>query len=153
LRRKLIDRVGLENSNVEHRKWASMNDEELVGFARKFVEEKKITGRKELQKADKGLYRALRNRGLIGKVIPETAHENRRDWASMNDEELIAFVKSLVEENGITGREELKKEDSGLYEVLRRRKLLEAVFASVEQKKQDELLGQLAEAVDAYTIK
>jgi predicted O-methyltransferase YrrM len=69
----------------------------------------------------------------------------------MSDEELVGFAKRFIEASGITGRKELKKADSGLHKALRTRKLIDAVFVPIEQKKQDEMIEQLAEAVDAYT--
>jgi hypothetical protein len=150
LKRKLIERIGLENSNVGDRNWASMSDGELVGFARKFVGEREITGRKDLGKADRGLHAVLRRRKLIDAV---GLAEKLRNWASMSDGELVGFAKTFVDEKKITGRSELAKADSRLYYTLKKRKLIDAVFAPIEQKKKDELLGQLAEAVDAYTEK
>jgi hypothetical protein len=57
----------------------------------------------------------------------------------------------FVEEKGIKNRTGLAKADVGLYKALRTRGLLDAVFAPIEQKKQDELLIQLKASVDLYT--
>jgi hypothetical protein len=85
------------------------------------------------------------------KLIDRVGLEKKvRDWASMNDEELVGFAKRFIEEKKITGRNEVAKADHGLYQALRKRKLIDVVFVPMEQKKKDELFGQLAEAVDAY---
>jgi hypothetical protein len=148
--RGLIERIGLENSNVEHRKWALMEDGELVGFAKRFIEDKKITGRKELEKADLGLYNVLRRRKLVEVVRLENSNIEHRTWTSMTDGELVEVARKFIDERGITGRSELEKADRGLYQALRKRKLIDAVFAPLEQKKRDEMIGQLADAVDVY---
>jgi hypothetical protein len=86
------------------------------------------------------------------KLIDRVGLEKKvRDWASMNDEELVGFARKFVGEREITGRAELKKADSGLYTTLGKRKLIDAVFVPIEQKKKDELFSRLSEAVDAYT--
>jgi hypothetical protein len=71
----------------------------------------------------------------------------------LTDEQLVSHAQKFVEENGIKNRHGLKKSDSSLYEALRKRGLLDAVFTPTEQKNKDELLGQLADAVDEYTRK
>jgi hypothetical protein len=135
----------------ETRDWASLDDGQLVSHAQKFIEENEIKKRKELAKADSGLYDALRKRGLIGELIPGNANEKNRDWTSFSDEQLVSHAQKFIEEKGIKNRSGLVKADGGLYRALRNRGLLDPVFAPIEQKNKDELLGQLAEAVDAYT--
>jgi hypothetical protein len=111
--------------NKGKRSWKPMNDLELIRSARAFIAERGIGGRKELAKADAGLYQALWRRRLLDSVGLE---EKQRDWASMGDEELVALAKTFIAEKEIDGRKELAKADAGLYQVLRRRKLLDSVF-------------------------
>jgi hypothetical protein len=155
LKRKLLDEVDIENSNFQHRKWALMSDEELVDFARKIIEGKGITWRTELAKGDQGLYKALSKRKLLERVgLEDKRGDDRKPsgfYTKMSDEELVVFVRKNIGEMGITRRSELEKADKGLYTTLVMRKLIDAVFAPIEQKKKDELFGQLGEAVDAYT--
>ena len=46
-----------------------MSNEEIVNFAEEVVKKKKITGRGKLAKVDSGLYEALRERKLLGRVF------------------------------------------------------------------------------------
>jgi hypothetical protein len=69
----------------------------------------------------------------------------------LSAEQLVSFAQKFVEINEIMNRKGLDKADCGLYEALRRRGFLDTAFTPIEQKKQDELLGQLSEAIDAYT--
>ncbi|MBU1681905.1 hypothetical protein KKE38_03730 [Candidatus Micrarchaeota archaeon] len=63
--RKLLDEVGFEAKKRQKRIWIDMTDEEVVEFAQKFIEENEITGRGELENADRGLYKVLMKRGLL----------------------------------------------------------------------------------------
>jgi hypothetical protein len=156
--RKLIDEIGLDDKRGDIKPqgfYAKMSDEELIGFARKIIQENGVVGRGDLAKADRGLYKALQNRKLIDRVgLADKRGDDRKPsgfYSRMSDEELVGFAKRFIEASGITGRKELKKADSGLHKALRTRKLIDAVFVPIEQKKQDEMIEQLAEAVDAYT--
>jgi len=55
-----------ENANKKETRlkgfFSKMSDQELVEFAKKFIEERGIDERRELKKADLGLYMTLRNR-------------------------------------------------------------------------------------------
>lgn len=148
-RRGLLNKVGFESKMRERRNWASMSDEELVGYAKRLIEAGGISARKQLEKGDLGLYYALLERGLMDLVIPHK--RAMRDWKKMSDAELIEYAKGFLKENEITGRAGLAYKYGNLYSVLARRKLLDRVFAEVEQKAKDEVLGQLREAVDLYT--
>jgi hypothetical protein len=132
------------------RDWKAITDGHLLAFTLDAIERNGIKNRSGFQKADSGLYHALGRRGLLEKVGLEPAH---RDWASLTNDQLVSHAQKFVEENGIRNRSGLQKADRGLYRTLRKRGLLDTVFAPIEQKKQDELLGQLAEAIDVYTEK
>jgi hypothetical protein len=131
-KRKLLDEVEFEKS---YRDWGAMSDEELVAFAKKVVEEKRIKSRNGLKKEDSGLYQALRKRKLLDKIGFETI---RRDWESMSGKELVALGKKLVAKEGITSRNGLKREDAGLYKVLQKRNFLDKIeFESKRKKKRN----------------
>ncbi|MBU0533063.1 hypothetical protein KKB44_06240 [Candidatus Micrarchaeota archaeon] len=131
MKRGLLDEIELENKNHGKRNWKAMTNDEVVEHTKKFVEEKKMSGRFELEKADTGLYDVLRKRGLLDEVGFE---EKYRDWASMSDEEIVGYVRKLMEEKGINGRRELNKADSGLYSILKRRKLLNDIGFEEKQR-------------------
>jgi len=120
-RRGLVDRLGLGEKN---RGWSAMSDDELVAFAQSLLIRRGLDGRTELQQADRGLYRALGIRKLMDRIGVEARH---RDWASMGDEELVAFARSFISEKGIDGRLRLCEMDNGLYLALRKRGLLDRV--------------------------
>jgi len=119
--RSLLGKAGFERKRREYRNWASMSDEDIVEYAKKFILEKSISGREDLNKADNGLHHALRQRKLLGKVGLDM---KRRDFASMKDETLVEYTKELMKKKGISGRNELENVDHGLYQALRKRSLL-----------------------------
>jgi len=123
-RRKLLDEVGLPDSRGERRDWAGMEREELVARSKEYITETLIGGRKELKRADPGLYQALRKRKLLGEV---GLAEKHRDWAGMERGEFVSIAKGFISERRIGSRVELEKADGGLYQALRRRKLLDEV--------------------------
>lgn len=123
-RRKLLDKIGLELKIQKARPWKDMSDEGLVTYAQKFMEERGISSKGELQKTDEGLYAILLRRDLLDNVGFE---EERRLWYRMSHEGLVALARGFIRENGITGKSELYRADKGLYDALRRRKLLERV--------------------------
>ena len=129
------------------RLWSRMSDEEVVEVARKFMEEKGITGRKELEKADQGLYQVLRKRGLLDEV---GFVEKYRTWTEMEDEEVIEFARIFMREREISKRYGLEKADSGLYQVLRERGLLNRVFARMEQQRDNSARDAVIDALSAF---
>ena len=77
-----------------------------------------------------------------------------RPWGffkNMSDEQLRSYARNEMAQKGIGSKNELRHLDSGLRDVLFQRGLLGAIFAEVEQKERDAVLGQLREAVDLYT--
>ncbi|MFH1684720.1 MAG: hypothetical protein ABH983_00280 [Candidatus Micrarchaeota archaeon] len=123
-KRGLVEDVGFENIQ---RSWENMSDEEVIELAKTVMENEGITGRKEMVKVDSGLYYILGKRGLLDKVGFEEKRRKKRSWNGVSDEEVIELAKTVMERNGISGREELKKTDLGLYDVLRKRRLLDSV--------------------------
>ena len=120
-RRRLLDQLNFE---TKQRSWKGLRDEEVVEIAKRVMEEKEITGRDELEKADSGLYGVLRRRGLLEKVGFE---EKYRSWKGMSNDDIIEIVRKEMERKGITGRGELEKAELGLYQAVQRRGLLEKV--------------------------
>jgi len=126
-----------------------MSDENLVEYAEKVMKEEGISGRKELQKADYGLYQALRRRKLLDKVGFDEKRRPSGFFSNKSNEELADYAKEFMKKKRISGRGELKKADYGLYETLRKRNLLDRVFEDIEQARQrqadDEVIRMLEE--------
>lgn len=51
------------------RDWKAITDDHLLAFGVSVVEAKGISGRRELAKADLGVYQALRRRGFLDQVF------------------------------------------------------------------------------------
>jgi len=117
--RGLLDRIGFEE---RQRNWKAMSDEELVETAKRIMREKKLTKISELNKAAHGIMINLKKRGLLCRI--DFKRCKSRSWASMSDNELVEFAKSIVAANGIQNRKGLVKADAGLHDALYRRKLL-----------------------------
>ncbi len=92
----------------------------------------KIASRSELQKKDRGLCNALRRRKLLDKVLP-SSHQNHRDW---NCTDPIKYFEQHYK-GKITSRNQLGKKDPVLYDVLRKRKLLDKVLADKHENYRD----------------
>ncbi len=69
----------------------------------------------------------VRTRSPILESIVQLDSWGRRDWTAMGEDTLLAHAIWKVRDEGIEGREDLKKADPGLYFVLNWRKLLDAV--------------------------
>jgi hypothetical protein len=61
------------------RNWAAMGKERLLAYAKEFIAERGISGRKELEKADRGLYEALSKRKLLDAVFSEAESSRHAD--------------------------------------------------------------------------
>ncbi len=146
-RRGLLGEVGFEEKKRKERIWTKMDEEEIVEVARRSVKEREITERDELKKTDSGLYEVLRKRGLLDKVGLE---ERKRAWNKMSDEEVVEFAQKFMEKKKITGRIGLQKADSGLYEVLRKRGLLDRVFAHIERQRDDNARDAVINALTEF---
>ncbi len=142
--RKLLDAVCFKERR-ELREWGS--DENVLGIARRFIEEEGIKNRKGLETADQGLYHVLARRGLLDGMTFEKRLKHRK-WGT--DEELVGFAMGFMGENGILGRSELKNADYGLYQVLTARKLLDHVFASIDQDKHQQAVHGVLDAMDRF---
>ncbi|MBU0527970.1 hypothetical protein KKE92_05795, partial [Candidatus Micrarchaeota archaeon] len=76
-RRELLGEVEFEERRRKQRSWKKMSDDEIVEIARKVMEEKQITKRKELEMTDRGLYGVLWKRGLLDRAFAHV--EQQRD--------------------------------------------------------------------------
>lgn len=117
-RRELFGRIGFE---AKARNWASKSDDEMVEFTERLMARAGITKRVELQKADPGLYDALRNRNLLDRI---GFSGRKRYWSSVSNDEIVARANRFMSDRGIKGNRELEKADNGLYHILQKRKLL-----------------------------
>jgi len=133
-KRKLLDRIGFQQKS---RIWRFLSDDEVVEFAKSFMKEKGISGSRELETADRGIYTCLRKRGLIDNVGFQQKRKKGRDWSSLSDEQVIQHAKSVMEEKRIKRRSELGKADSGIYCILKRRALLGKIEFMEKPKQRD----------------
>jgi len=106
------------------RNWAAMGKERLLAYAKEFIAEKGLRGRKELEKADAGRYQALRTRKLL-EVLK--LKNKRKDWTGMQNEELVGVAEKYLAEEGITGKRQLRIANHALYSALRTRGLLGSI--------------------------
>jgi len=77
--RRLVDRVGFEE---KQRSWKHMTDDEIVEYARRVIEENKITVRRKLNSIDGGLSAILQRRGLFNRAFAradQKKEEHARD--------------------------------------------------------------------------
>jgi hypothetical protein len=152
-KRKLIAKVSFEQNLKEFRVWNSMTDSQLIQHALGFIKENGITVKIRLCKANRNLFEALLRRKLLAKVGFGRRYRERRDWAPMADDQLIQYAKDCMAEKGINGKTQLQDADCGLYDAIRKRRLLSVVFASIEQGRgrcpESELVSGLRQAADA----
>ncbi len=152
-KRRLLDEVGFEvkrKNQQKRRPWSRMNDNELVEFARKFIEERGITGRKELYEVDCGLYSTLRIRRLLSRVGFVEKRRKERSWKDMGNGEIIEYAQKVIEEKEIIGRKDLKTVDRGLYQVLCKRGLVDFAFANIEKQRTDDARDAVIDALSAF---
>ncbi|MBU0528047.1 hypothetical protein KKE92_06195 [Candidatus Micrarchaeota archaeon] len=146
-RRGLRDKVGFKGRGGKTRAWSRIDDDEILGLAKRLVEEKGMVWKEELRKADSGLYMILWKRGLLDEVGIE---EKQRPWRKMSDEEIICHTRKVMKENAITRRNELKDFDSGLYSILMRRKLINRTFLHTDQQQKDKARDAVIDALEAF---
>ncbi|MBU0528046.1 hypothetical protein KKE92_06190 [Candidatus Micrarchaeota archaeon] len=130
-KRELINSIGFEE---KQRFWEDTSDENIIRLAKKLMEENGITGRKELEEIDSGLYRILMIRKLLDRVGFEKKRRKGRPWTDMSDDEVIEFAEKIIERKKINSKLELKKADHGVYEVLRIRKLIDQIGLKNRQR-------------------
>jgi len=124
-KRGLLDRIGFE---IKNRKWGDFSDERLLAHAREFIEKNGIASISQLKKADKGLETVLRKRRILNKLEFWQRRRVRRlhkprNWALMDNRELLEYARKFVKAKGIKNKTELQTYDSGLYFTLCKRKI------------------------------
>ena len=144
-RRRLLDKVGLYMKRP-YRFISKMSDEELVEYAKNVIEEKAFRSKRDLAKKDSGLYKALWRRGLLDRLEFEEGRKKMRSWASMTDDEIVEHAKGVIKAKGIKSGGGLCREDSGLWQALRKRNLLDRLEFEVLYRKwapmsDDKLVG------------
>jgi len=149
-RRGLLDEVGFEEKKRKHRSWKDMDNEEIVEYTKKSMEKEGIQHKDELVKLDRGLYSVLYRRNLLGEVGFVEKQRDRRSWKDMDNEGIIEIARNLIKEKGITLRGEFRSVDSGLYEILRKREIVELAFADADQQKTDLARDAVIDALDAF---
>ena len=146
-RRGLINELGFVKPKRKPRDWTEMSDVKLVEYAQSYVDANGLENMHNLQKLDLGLYSALRARHLRSKL---RFKKPQRRWRDLNDQELVDYARDFIVSNEVKNRKELWEVDKGLATVLRRRKLLDQVFAPLEQQKQNQALREIAQAVEEF---
>ncbi|MFH1685493.1 MAG: hypothetical protein ABH983_04250 [Candidatus Micrarchaeota archaeon] len=146
-KRGLLDKVGFEE---KVRSWIGMSDEGIIELIRKVMLEKGISGRHELEHTDRGLYNISKKRGLLDDVEFAQKRRKGRSWKDMSNDEIVEFAKKIMEEKGITGRNDLDRADSGVYSILKRRKLLDRAFAHIDRQQTDNARDAVINALEAF---
>jgi hypothetical protein len=101
----------------------------------------KIKTRAELISSDAGLYYVLNERKLLGKLLPDK-NEKDRDWSKTDP---VTYFRERFA-GKIASAGELISADYGLYQILRARKLLSAVFPSDDKKQLEDLMDDFGGA-------
>lgn len=123
--------------------WAALSDDSLIAIASRSIEEHRIRNRTQFADMFGGLCNALRKRGILGKIGFEKV---KPEWFKLRNEEIVDIARSIVGERRFS-RTELSNEERGLYESLRRRGLLDEVFAPFEESKGKESVRQVMDAL------
>lgn len=143
-RRRLLGKVGFVR---KQRSWVGMGNDELIEHARKVMNEKGISTKKELENADLGLYNILRKRKLLDEVgFVETS----RHWMKMTNAEILSIALRIAKEKKITKRKDFDREDHSMYETLRKRRLLDAVFSEIENQENSNGLNEISDALGDF---
>ncbi|MBU1681934.1 hypothetical protein KKE38_03880 [Candidatus Micrarchaeota archaeon] len=143
--------IAVPTDSRGRRMWRRLSDDQIIEFAKKLMDEGNLTGRKELIKSDRGLYRVLRKRGLLDEIGFAQKKRKPRSWKDRTDEEVVEFARKVLKENEITRMSELNQIDSGLYVVLRERGLFDRVGVEGRRRSwkimSDEKIVELAKKV------
>ena len=145
--RRLMGHLSFQPQSMD---WSAFSNSELVEHANKFLREKGITGKKEMQDCGGwGIYTALYKRGLLGEVSFE---KKTTSWASMGNTELVAFALEQNELHGITGRSEFKRKLGKAYDALQKRGLLELIPFEQKQVKWSSIPNREVLRIAAETV-
>ena len=146
-KRRLLDEFEFEEKRWRERPWKDMSDEEIVEFAKKIMEKEGIVHKDELSELDRGIYAILYRKRLLGEV---GFVEKQRSWKGMSDEEIVEFARNLIKEKDITLRGELRGADYGLYDILKKRGLIDRAFAQLDQQKDKQARDAVIDALEAF---
>jgi len=119
--RKLLDRVGLSRMR---RRWANIPDDDIVTEAWKLIQRKGIESREGLKRECSAIYKVLATRKIIGKLRFE---RQKRDWSRFGDDELVSMALKSMEETKARTKEEFRKANDPLYQVLWRKGILKRI--------------------------
>lgn len=130
----IVARIGFVETR---RDWDSLDDDKFVEQVQKLMKDKGISGKKELETVDRGLYDAVLRRERLS---PETMdrigftekRRERRDWKAMSDDEVEAYAYQEKNRKGLDGRKKLKIADTGLHQELAKRGLLDCMYPRTE---------------------
>jgi len=71
-------------------------------------------------------------------------------FLKMDNDELVGFAQKVIEKKEITNRIGLRREEKTLYEALRRKGLLDRVFAHIERQADDRARQDVIDALEAF---
>ena len=151
VRRKLMEKINFKKYKKSHqkhkrRKWRELSDEQLLSHARRFMKAKGIFTKSQFIEADSGLYAVLGARKLRGAIEFGGKRNVCRRWTKLNTDEIFKEALLIIKEKGLKTITELKEADGGLWHALRKRKILNQVFAQIQAPK---LLSGLSQAADS----
>lgn len=86
---------------------------------------------------------------LTGCIVP-VDRGGRRRWILLEDQELAAYAEKAMQMSPVRGRNGSRKIDMGLYSVLRKRGLIGAVFADIEEPEKDEAVKQVVDGLKEF---
>lgn len=131
-RRNLLKKIEFIIKSKKRQDYLILNDEELVSFSIKFMRERNIRTKTQLIKTKSGLYNSLKKRGLIEKIDFD---RKTRNWASMDNREIIQYANEIIKKKGFGTLNDLDKEDTSLIQTLRRRGILDQVIFKHKKRK------------------
>jgi hypothetical protein len=106
---------------ISQKRWAAMDDREIVSHAQETIDRGGIVNRKRFKQAFGGLHETLRQRGLLGEIRFKS---DGRAWARYSDDELVAHAQGIVDTKGLLNQAAFEKADSGLHQTLKHRGLI-----------------------------
>jgi hypothetical protein len=155
------------SSKGTNKKWSAVSDRWLLSYAQWSVDENNIENKTGLQDADSWLYSALFRRNDQGGVRLLDMIEFKSDeraWSKYSDDELVDYAQKFVNKNNIKNKQGLRNADSGLHDIVYRRKdpygvrLLNKIEFEAGQRpwskySNDELVTHAQKLVDENNIK
>ena len=106
------------------KEWEHISDDELIDYSKDFIKRNKIGTTTELLKKNSKLHAQIYARRINKEVLPS----GRRNWSEIYDYEVMKMAKKLVKKYKIRFRSHLNDIDSGVYNQLLKRELMDAMF-------------------------